>query len=722
MYKAFILYVLLSLSLINQSSEAIMIGDVTTTVRQETLFFPSADVNNRLFGFTMLEKGLVLQDQQTLLVYDGLMPIKGYVILNGGTIILNRDLELKDPSFIGAGKVDANNYSIHFNSSVSPLALSPLQKNFYIKLSDQDNLGSTVNSIDWSYDDSCIAVVVDGKNNNNELQIFSHTNDSLQLVGSQDFAKRDVNSVRWHPSQLLLAIGQDGSSDLEIYQWNNQNKSLTKKSGLAVGEVNAVAWHPSGNYLAVGKTSSNSVLIYTVVDGVLSNPIIGQLPFAASIVKNGLSWSPDGRYLAIAAVGSSNANLCLYELQNSKLLLSSQAKIGAPITSVQYGPDQKTIALGCSNCGESFKLFSYDEDNKLLTELQGARVGELKAVNSISWLDANFVAYAKVKDSSDNEIKIIRYDSLYSSGSVVTGFNVNATTNALQWSHSGAYLVTGGDDKKISLFKFVNAPLTFKNARLFFNSDVNVNCELRLEGNCVINGGNNLLDVTNGSIKIMPGAQLTIESADVKGVTNKNISCVDNTAQLILNEVNWIQKDVYVFDAGSLTIRNRVQLLGDNSVFSYESSKPLKIRTRSQLQITDLVTFNYLPQAGNFPIQYSDSTAEVVLMGGILRIQKSLLEENNGKIIVQADSSIITQESNQVTTRSIGQLDKKKQNKKIQGAAGVSLLLKLLSNNSVLKMNSTNALYLYDAIDDNHGSLNLSERTTIINQFTDPKI
>ncbi len=719
MYQAFIMRALLLSAMTVVTTQAIVIGDVVTTVRQQPVFFPSSDVNNRLFGFSVLQNGLILQNDETKATFDGLMPVRGYITLNGGTLILNRDLELKDPAFIGSGTIEANNYSINFNSSITSFDLSPLQKNFSIKLSDQDGVGSTVNSLDWSYDDAYLAVVVDGKSNNNELQIFKKFDNNLQLVASQDFAKRDVNAVRWHPSQLLLAIGQDGATDLELYKFDDQTKSLVRTSAVATGEVNAVAWHPSGNYLVVGKVSSNSLLLYSFSEGVLSTPITTALTGTTSVIKNGLSWSENGQCLAVGA----GSNLYLYELNNQKLTLGAQTKVGSSITCVTYTPTNNTISLGCNNCGESFKLFNYDFQAKKLIELQKAWVGESKPVYAITWLDNNFVAYATAKDSQDHEIKIIRYDSTYNTGMIIAGHNVNATINALQWSHAGAYLTGGGDDKKVSLFKFTNAPITFKNARLVFNSDVNVNCELRIEGNCVINGGNNLIDLTKGSIKIAPGSSLVLQNADIKGIEDHTIQCENDNAQLVLNEINWIQNGQYVFDTGLLKIKNRVAFIGDNSVFSYESAQPIQLLTLAELAITDLVTFNYLPQAENaLPIQYADTTARILLQGGVLRINKKLLAENSGKIVVQSGSYIITQDAQQVGARAVRHLLHSVNKNTINSGSGVLLLLKMLSKDSSVKLNPDTDLYLYDLIHDSDGSLQVTPRTTIINQFQDPKI
>jgi len=79
------------------SLKCVTIGSDTTASRQLKTFFPAADTSNTLRGFAVFEKGLTLEDKTTKCFFDAFFPVSGDIVLNGGSLSLLRDCELKNP-------------------------------------------------------------------------------------------------------------------------------------------------------------------------------------------------------------------------------------------------------------------------------------------------------------------------------------------------------------------------------------------------------------------------------------------------------------------------------------------------------------------------------------------------------------------------------------------------------------------------------------------------
>ena len=636
------------------------VGSDSASSKQLKTFFPASHTNNKMTGFTAFESGLMLENSATACIFDAFFPVCGDITLNGGALYLYRDAVFKSPLTIGPGTIDGREFSLEFPSNVSTLCIPSEYHNKILAFCDEVSIGDNVNCISWSHDDSYIAVVCDSFGGS-ELQVYSFDGQELALKDSYNFGSNRVYAVDWHPSAYYLAVGQHAADELYTFSYNSSTDSLEQKDTADVERVYAVAWSPDGNKLAVAQYNNNSVLVYDVANGMLSTVRTCTLYADTDNIKNitaqrhGLSWKSSGDYLAASYKRTDNSNIVTYGIKifnwdGDCFTDDAYTEISDYIYPVAWRPNSSYIAAGLYSSNQRFRLYEHNASASTIEEVAAARIGENRNVYDMKWCSSgNCIAYAKKKGNSNYELQINSFDSVENKFKTITGYNYSSDLRALEWSHDGNYVATGGTGDKLVVLSFSLAPLRFKDVRLFFKSDLVLNGEIVFDGTCTLNMGRNILQFgTDGKITVTNGSHLIIEDARIKGIANNKISCLDDDGVITLRDVDWIQGGNYNFSNGAMIWQNDVLMTGDY-IFAYQTKKTSTLLCKSMLELDVGFTFSYNPgSASEDLIDMIDNSSVLLLNGATLHTTVTGLQLTDGKLKVLRDSFLSSEKETRV--------------------------------------------------------------------------
>lgn len=137
-----------------------------------------------------------------------------------------------------------------------------------------------------------------------------------------------------------------------------------------------------------------------------------------------------------------------------------------------------------------------------------------------------------------------------------------------------------------------------------------------VQGTCILDGNNNELEfLSNGQIVIDSNSELYLKNMRLQSIANVNISCVDDTGKLVLDDVYWTQTDDYHFPKGSISFINEVDLVGSYTFF-YESTQTSTIGIKSTLTARDHINLSIGKQqigGAQEPLLLTDSSSLIVI-------------------------------------------------------------------------------------------------------------
>jgi transducin (beta)-like 1 len=166
---------------------------------------------------------------------------------------------------------------------------------------------------------------------------------TFTLAGHYD----DINAVRWHPSENMLASCSD---DTTLCLWrHSQSLEPIHRFSEHEREIYAIEWAPA--------SSSTANMLATVsLDGTSRIFDIGAMTCHALLKSNNstssqglyaLAWSPCGRYLA---VGGEDGRLRIFSASDGKLVHSYKPKEdGSGIFAIDWAPANNCILFGTAN-------------------------------------------------------------------------------------------------------------------------------------------------------------------------------------------------------------------------------------------------------------------------------------------------------------------------------------------------------------------------------------
>lgn len=128
---------------------------------------------------------------------------------------------------------------------------------------------------------------------------------------------------------------------------------------------------------------------------------------------------------------------------------------------------------------------------------------------------------------------------------------------------------------------------TFNNVHVVINNDLVLTSTLIFQGECsIVGNGNTIFLDADGGIEIAANATLLLRDVTIKDISNGNILCVNNSATLVLDTVNWHQNGDYSFSKGKIQFVDHVSFFG-NATFTYDSQYTSTITAESTWQICD---------------------------------------------------------------------------------------------------------------------------------------
>lgn len=624
--------------------EGVTVGSDTAVSKQQRVFFPT-DETNSIIGFTVINDGITLEDLTTTCTYDAFFQVQGDMALNGGSLILNQNIEFKSPLQLGVAKFDGGGFAILFPDNLSLLKLPNEGHNRLVGLLDQKITDSSVNAVSWSWDDKYVlsASVV---SSSAEVIVYYCADELLTQTATYETGK-SVNDATFHPNLYLGALALTSTVDqlqtVSFDPLSNQITLLDTHTFMQNGM--AVDWHPTGTWLAVSNNESITISLFPVDDeGQLGSSITGDLPANSLPSARALAWHSSGLYLAVGLkVHGISGEVQIFKFSGIDLTFAGSVEIGGDVHALDWRGDSLMLTVGHNATGDRLLSYLYNPATEQLAEVDTMQTGLQFEVFSVDWdASGHNLVVGIVNTENDNELITFHHHDEDDDLIRVAGYSTNVTIRSVAFPHATTTKIASADTAATRLFSYdLRFPheysITFKDAKLFLKSDVDIEGSLLFEGNCTLNGSNNTIDLRQtGSIIVADNSSVMIEEALLKGTIDENIHCVTDDSSITLRNTIWFQDGDFSFQKGSLFIQDDVVFRG-SSQFDYRSSQPLIINSRSHLSFDSQFTFSY------DPISFDPTLFQMVDNSSLLTLQNaSLVSTFSG---MQLTKGIITIEN-----------------------------------------------------------------------------
>lgn len=205
------------------------------------------------------------------------------------------------------------------------------------------------------------------------------------------------------------------------------------------------------------------------------------------------------------------------------------------------------------------------------------------------------------------------------------------------------------DFNDISVLFGVGSSLTFGDGTsIELDDQQEVSWPWIFDGNAIVNGFGNLLDLGGQEIQIMQQGNLTLQDLTLNGLQDTNLRCVGNASITFRNDTLITTQEFftgYTFTCGSLIFDQNVKLKG---LFAYESNQVSTIKQNSRLTLDPLypefpfTAFIYSPYSSTSRdlIAMEDYTSELYLNGCILASSTTGMRLTKGTLIIDGKSYI----------------------------------------------------------------------------------
>lgn len=186
-----------------------------------------------------------------------------------------------------------------------------------------------------------------------------------------------------------------------------------------------------------------------------------------------------------------------------------------------------------------------------------------------------------------------------------------------------------------------STPLTFiGGGAIKFNSRARLAASVLFQDYTTIEGFNNILDVSSGSLVVDSGATLVLKDLVIDQLSGNNIRCVDDTGTIILNNARIILNDSFNFSYGALRFLNNNIFQGEYP-FIYETQMTSTILVDSYLKLDTGITFSYAPlslEGNNQLLEFENHSAQLILNGATFLSTSSGIELTKGTLDVRQTS------------------------------------------------------------------------------------
>ena len=162
-----------------------------------------------------------------------------------------------------------------------------------------------------------------------------------------------------------------------------------------------------------------------------------------------------------------------------------------------------------------------------------------------------------------------------------------------------------------------------------------------INGEITIDGNGYSLDLGNtGEIYLTSNASVTFRNIILRNISGMNIRCVDDTGGITLDNVRWIQENDASFVRGTLTIINKVKMVGNKKSFTYFSSQASIIKAESTLKLSEGFIFKYQPGSTEKDLLvFESSTARLELDRAEFNALATGVNLTKGTIYIRGNST-----------------------------------------------------------------------------------
>lgn len=634
--KLFNKIVFFFLVLITQQFYPLVIGSDTVPSRQSFVTFPSADTDNEILGFAVMENGFALENNTTTCDYNAFFPVNSNINLSGGTLTLSRDLFLEDPVSLGVGTIDGNGRSLHFPSNTTCFCVPSELLSTVLTLTASFAINDNVNAVDWSFDDTYLLMGADTDAATTEIQIYWNQGDGTFTFTNGEDVPGNVHSARWEPDTRYFAFGRAGGTELQTRFLNVPAGAIDTIDSDNIGQVRAVSFNRTGTALAVGQQNSTLLRVYPISSGVLGTPVTFTLPASVQVQRNAIDWISSGGFLGVGF----NNNAAIAELQvfssdGTTITLEDSVEVGANSFMAEWHPTLPIFVNGIATGTSRLRLFSFDVNTLTLSTL--VAVDEPITVRAASWTDDGAqLAIVTNADAAGDELLLFTYNSTTTVLQQYAGADLGGTSRCVRWSHDKKFIATSDQTSdELKIFAFLEDFLVFKDVNIIFHSDVIFDKAITFDGVVSIEGNGYNLDLSStGSIVVNSNSSVLLRDLTLDGVGNNNIVLLDSTSSVTLHDVNFQQDADFVLENGFFDVMGDVCVSGTHA-FIYNTDVASTVYENASLKFDTDMTFSYAPTSNsNSLLVFNDVTSKLVLCEASLHSTTTGLQLTKGTLTI----------------------------------------------------------------------------------------
>lgn len=655
---------------------AVDIGSDTAPTRFNTTV--TINDGDRIAGFAALYEGFEFLDAAVTATFDSFFPVYGTISLTGGTLVLNKDLFLRNILDFGfLGNIIGNNHVLQFPPTDKIPTLCGAEFNCSPFFVNQISIGAAdAETLSWDFNETHLATASD----DGLVRVYNYDGSSLTFaadIGTGGVAIDGVGQVAFRPSERILAFAREGGgATASVYTFTfdvDANTLSTISSTALTADGRACAWHPSGDYLAVGDlVSGGQVIIYPVdIDGNLDVGGAVTINTTNNVYYECLAWNVAGDYLAVGLVtGGGNPELLIIEVDISPLAIvgiNASTTIGRSIGGLDWGKGDDFLAVGLQGTvGDNIQIYEHDDGgggvgNGSLTLLDSTDdIG--RTTEGISWA-GNLPCFS----ASSDELGGNAFFNTYSftdntltriSNIEFTGLGAGDDFEATRWGPLGTSAAVSGDDNIIRVYGLPSeACFDFSNLTLINTSNTFFHdlC-ITFSGNNIWDGQGNTIEFdTTCTLMVDSNSSLMFKDMTLLGVGNNNISALDSSSTISFNNTDIVLKADYTVSAGRLDFLNSVEVFGEDKQFIFQSPTTAHITENAQLLFNANTTFRYEPSSNDRTLlALDDATSILFLNNATLSTSSVGLQLTTGQLFFDNKNFLINEGSSDATSIEFG--------------------------------------------------------------------
>lgn len=242
-------------------------------------------------------------------------------------------------------------------------------------------------------------------------------------------------------------------------------------------------------------------------------------------------------------------------------------------------------------------------------------------------------------------------DIIMNGGTLALASNLVCTPDVVL---SGSGNVSLGTNR----FTLGTSPITWNDAVTWIGSNgvlrlqgpLTLDSTWTFSGQCTLDGNGQTLDLTSGNLVVAPGSTLTLNNIVIKNISGTAISCVDNTGQIILNNVSWMQNGDFEFATGAMQFSHQNLFQGDGVLFVYDTIMTSTILAQSSILLDSGFTLSYDPSNNSsLLLQCIDNTSVINLKSSTIHATSGGLQLTKGSLQIISNSTLESEGSTGIT-------------------------------------------------------------------------